>query len=452
MTDVDQALKSEARHDDRRASRGAFLREKQVVPGGSMRAATWFKPFPSYASRGEGCRVYDVDGRSILDCANNFFSLVHGHAFAPVVEAVSEALHKGTAFGLPTESEIALAEMLRARNGRFEQTRFCNSGSEAVLHAIKGARGLTGREKIAKFEGCYHGAYDWVEVSLAPTPDEWDNDNGNPRATPGNAGTPNSVVQQTVVLPYDDPQRCADILRAEGPSLAAVIVDTNASRAGMVPISKEVTEEIQRACERDGIMLIVDDVISYRLSVAGSAPLYGLQPDFITTAKIIGGGMPIGAVSGPARRMAVFNHADGKPTVSLGGTFSGNPLSMVAGLATLSHYNAEAAARINALGDFLRHKFNSAFKSSNTPAQLAGSGSLFRLHLKPDTVTGYRSAYPTPAESQRFARIHLGMLAEGVLLTPNCSGAISTPMTDADINIIASQLVTQVNLAMADAQ
>lgn len=421
----------------RSASKAAFLRERQVVPGGSMRAASWFKPYPSYVSRGEGCWVHDLDGNRVLDCANNFFSLVHGHAFPPVIEAIKKTLGRGTAFGLPTESEILLAEVLRERNPRFEQTRFCNSGTEAVMHAIKGARGVTGRERIAKFEGCYHGAYDWVEVSLAPKPEDWNDDISNPRPIAGNAGTPASVLSQTVVLPFDDPTRCAEILDREGPTLAAVILDTNASRAGMVPVSRETAEVVQRACERHGIILIVDDVISYRLSVAGSAPLYGLRPDLITTAKIIGGGMPIGAVSGRADVMAVYNHADGVPKVSIGGTFSGNPLSMAAGLATLQHYDAAAVARLNGMADALRAKVNASFQAAGVAAQLLGSGSLFRLHLKSTPVTGYRSAYADASFSKLYAKVQLDMLADGVLLTPNCSGALSTPMTDAEVNVVA---------------
>lgn len=416
-----------------------------------MRAASWFKPYPSYASRGEGCWIHDLDGNRILDCANNFFSLVHGHAFPPVIEAIKKTLGRGTAFGLPTESEIQLAEVLRDRNPQFEQTRFCNSGTEAVMHAVKGARGVTGRERIAKFEGCYHGAYDWVEVSLAPKPEEWDDAAGNPRSVPGNVGTPASVMSQTLVLPFDDPTRCAEILEREGPTLAAVILDTNASRSGMVPVSRETAEVVQSACDRHGIILIVDDVISYRLSVAGSAPLYGLRPDLITTAKIIGGGMPIGAVSGRADVMSVYNHADGVPKVSIGGTFSGNPLSMAAGLATLQHYDAAAVQRLNALADSLRSKVNSAFDEDGVPAQLVGTGSLFRLHLKPSAVTGYRSAYADAAQSKLYSKVQLDMLADGVLLTPNCSGGLSTPMTDVEVSVVAGLISKHARSAIGTA-
>ncbi len=421
-------------------SAAAFAREARVVPGGSMRQASWFAPHPPYALRGEGCWVIDVDGRRILDCANNFFSLVHGHAFAPVVEAVRETVERGTAFGLPTESEIELAELLAARSPFLQQTRFCNSGTEAVMHAIKGARAITGRHRIAKFEGCYHGAYDYIEVGLESSPDNWDGPDGFLAPTPYNKGTPPSVLTDTVVLPNDDATRCEAILKACGASLAAVVLDPHASRAAMMPMPPEVIAAVQAACRRDGIMLIADEVISFRLSYAGASSLYGIEPDFVTLAKVIGGGLPVGAVSGSPERMAVFDHSRGKPAVALGGTFSANPMSMAAGLATLRHYDGVAVERLNALGDRLRERVNMAFSAAQSPARLVGAGSLFRLHLGAREITGYRSAYPTAAEKMALQQIHGALLESGILVTPNCSGALSTPMTDAEITLLADAL------------
>ncbi|MBR0679585.1 aminotransferase class III-fold pyridoxal phosphate-dependent enzyme [Roseomonas eburnea] len=422
-------------------SAAAFLREQRVVPGGSMRHASWFAPHPPYAARGQGCWILDIDGRRILDCANNFFSLVHGHAFPPIVAALTEAIGRGTAFGLPTEGEIALAEALAARNPALEQTRFCNSGTEALLAAVKGARGITGRHRIAKFEGCYHGSYDHMEVSLDSTPANWDDAEGNPASVPYAKGTPPAVLADTVVLPYADADRCAAILRRHGPGLAAIVLDPHASKAGMVAMPAEVIAAVREACARDGILLIVDEVVNFRLGFAGVSPLFGLAPDFVTLGKIIGGGLPVGAVSGAAGRMAVFDHAAGKPRVALGGTFSANPLTMAAGLASLAHYDAAAVARLNALGDMLRARADAGFAAAGAPARLDGMGSLFRLHLGTRPVTDYRSARPTVAEAAALPRIHAAMLAAGVLLTPNCSGALSTPMTEEEVALIADRLV-----------
>lgn len=417
-----------------------------------MRAASWFKPHPPYAAKGKGCRLVDVDDRPILDCANNFFSLIHGHAFEPVLSAISETMANGTAFGVPTEKEIELAEVLASRNPVFEQTRFCNSGTEAVLAAVKGARGLTKRERLAKFEGCYHGAYDYIEVSLDPTPQNWSDADGNPASVRCNDGTPESVLAETVVLPFGDPDRCAAILRKVGPTLAAIIVDPHPSRAGMIPISKEMVAVLHEARERDGCMLIVDEVISYRLAVGGFGETRGLKPDLVTTAKIIGGGLPVGAVSGPTERMAVFNHAEGKPRVSMGGTFSANPMSMGAGLAALSHYDAEAIGRLNGLGDTLRSNVQAELGRSGLPTFISGTGSLFRVHVdKAAAVSDYRSAYPSARATEVLKRIHQSLLVDGILLTPNCSGALSTPMTKNDVSglsrAIADTVIREMQVA-----
>lgn len=447
---VELAMEPTSSGKTRQGSAQAFARESRVVPGGSMRQASWFAPHPPYAARGEGCWIIDVDERRILDCANNFFSLIHGHAFPPVVEALREAMGAGTAFGLPTESEILLAELLATRDPRLAQTRFCNSGTEAVMHAIKGARGVTGRHRIAKFEGCYHGSYDHAEISLDAAPANWDTASGDLASVAYVKGTPAAVLADTVVLPYDDPDRCASILKREGPTLAAVLVDPHASRVGMLPMSKEVVEVVQEACRRDGVMLILDEVINFRLGYGGTAEYFDFEPDFVTTAKIIGGGLPIGAVSGRRERMAVYDHTQGKPAVAMGGTFSANPLSMVAGIATLTHFDQPAVDRLNAAGDTLRQNVNAAFADMQSPARLTGMGSLFKLHLGTRPMTGYRSSYPKPSEAASFKAIHAALLDAGVLLTPNCSGALSTPMTDQEIASLAEALIDAVRTHSRD--
>lgn len=424
-------------------SRQAFEQAKRVIPGGSMRQASWFAPHPPYAVRGAGCWIEDLDGGKLLDLANNFFSLVHGHSFAPVVAAIRETAANGTAFGLPTQLETALAEAIRARSPRCEQVRFCNSGSEAVMVAIKGARGITGRPAIAKFEGAYHGCYDYVEVSLGANPSNWDTNSGDPAVVPYAAGTPRNVLADTVILPFADPDRCAAILAREAPRLAAILLDTLPSKGGMVPVGADTLAVLKEACQRHGILLICDEVIGFRLSHAGAHLLFGLEPDFVTLGKIIGGGLPVGAVAGPAQRMAVFDHTQGAPIVAHGGTFSANPLTMAAGLAALSAYDAAAVERLNHFGGLLRSLLNSVFAAKGLPAQATGAGSMFQVHFTSNKIFDNRSSYPSDRAKKAQKEVHLAMLARGFLLTPNCSGALSTPMTESDIKAFAS--------AMADA-
>jgi glutamate-1-semialdehyde 2,1-aminomutase len=422
-----------------RRSRAEFERAKKITPGGSMRAAPFFAPHPPYAASGAGCRITDADGRTVLDCANNFFSLIHGHAFAPVVSALQRVLRDGTAFGLPTVAETELAEEIISRSPELEQVRFTGSGTEAVMFAVKAARAVTGRPAIAKFEGAYHGAYDYVEVSLDPTPQNWGD--RDPASLTYARGTPASVAAEVVVLPYDDPERCREILRANRERLAAVLLDPLSSRIAMVPMSAAMRETVQDCCRRYGILLVLDEVVSYRMGFGGAYRQLGFEPDLVALAKIIGGGLPIGAVAGPARHMAVFDHTGGHAAVSHGGTFSANPLSMRAGLVSLQAYDGAAIDRLNAMGGSVRDALRARIPARGIPAQVTGASSFFRLHLKTQPITDYRSALPTARQKAALKSIHLAMLERGILLTPSCSGALSTPMTDGDLADVVTAMV-----------
>jgi glutamate-1-semialdehyde 2,1-aminomutase len=420
-------------------SRTEFERSRRITPGGSMRAAPFFPPHPPYAASGCGPWIVDVDGRRIFDCANNFFSLVHGHAFPSVVEALHKTLDTGTAFGLPTPSETALAEMIATRSPRLQQVRFANSGTEAVMFAVKAARAITGRPMIAKFEGAYHGAYDYVEVSLDSSPQNWGE--AAPSSVPYAKGTPASVAAEVLVLPFDNPRKCAELIAAHRDRLAAVVVDPLASRVAMVPMRTDVRDAVQEACRKCGILLVLDEVVSYRLGFHGAHELFGFEPDLVALGKIIGGGLPVGAIAGRASQMAIFDHTKGKPAVSHGGTFSANPLTMAAGLAALDHYDERAVTRLNAMGERLRGQVADGLGASGVSAQVTGTGSFFRLHLKIEAISDFRTALPSPAQKAALTRIHLALLEQGFLLAPNCSGALSTPMSDTDIDDLASALV-----------
>jgi glutamate-1-semialdehyde 2,1-aminomutase len=404
-----------------------------------MRAAPFFAPHPPYAASGDGCWITDVDGRRIFDCANNFFSLVHGHSFPPVIRALHAVLNTGTAFGLPTTSETALADAIRARSPRLEQVRFANSGTEAVMFAVKAARAITGRPMIAKFEGAYHGAYDYVEVSLDSTPQTWGDE--APNSVVYARGTSASVAAEVLVLPFSDARKCAELIAAHHQRLAAIIVDPLASRVAMVPMRTDVRDAVQDACQRYRILLVVDEVVSYRLGLHGAHELYGLEPDLVALGKIIGGGLPVGAIAGPASHMGVFDHTKGKPAVSHGGTFSANPLTMTAGLTALEHYGVEAVERLNAMGDRLRSLISESIKGRDLAAQVTGTGSVFRLHLKTEAIDDFRTASPNAAQKKALAKVHLGLLEQGFLLAPNCSGALSTPMSSTDIYDLATAVV-----------
>ncbi|MER8467808.1 aminotransferase class III-fold pyridoxal phosphate-dependent enzyme, partial [Mesorhizobium sp. M1396] len=332
---------------------------------------------------------------------------------------------------------------MRARSPRLEQVRFTSSGTEAVMFAVKAARAITGRPMIAKFEGAYHGAYDYVEVSLDSTPMNWGD--LSPKSVLYAKGTHVSTATDVLVLPYSEPETCRELIRGNHERLAAILLDPVASRVGMVPMEAGVREVIQDCCNRYGILLVVDEVVSYRVDYHGAHAMFGLEPDLVALGKIIGGGLPVGAVAGPASHMAVFDHTRGKPAVSHGGTFSANPLSMTAGLAALQSYTKEAVVRLNRMGNTLRTEINEQLRRHEVPAQVTGMSSLFRLHLKPEVIRNYRTSFPNALRKTALAKVHLAMLERGFLMTPNCSGALSTPMSNTDVEDLAAALVDAIH-------
>ncbi|MCC7273028.1 MAG: aspartate aminotransferase family protein [Alphaproteobacteria bacterium] len=430
--------KVQARRNSTARSDALFERALKVMPGGSTRATIFFAPHPPYADHGTGARVVDVDGNALLDFTNNFFSAIHGHANPAILRAIAETAARGVSFGLPTETEVLLAEHICARSPAFEAIRFANSGSEAVLTAIKAARAATGRPAIAKIEGAYHGSYDHVEVSLDSRPGTWGE--AAPAGTKYARGTPDAVLADTVVVPFNDATACVRLLEANADRLAGVLFDPLPSRVGLIPATPEFTAALRETTRRLGILLIVDEIVCFRLSHGGAHPLWALDPDLVTLGKIIGGGLPIGAVAGKRAVMDMFDVRPGKAPVPHGGTFTANPVTMAAGLASLEQLDRAAYDRLNALGERLRGRIAAAIAASGVPAQVTGMGSLFRVHPHARPIADYRSCYPSDAEKALLARLHPWLLEAGFLVTPNISGALSTPMTEADVDALAEAL------------
>ncbi|MGE0151608.1 MAG: aspartate aminotransferase family protein [Reyranellaceae bacterium] len=409
-----------------------YERALKVFPGGNTRITYVMTPFAPYAAKGEGAHVWDADGQEYLDLANNFFSLIHGHAKAEIANAIIDVVSSGTAFGLPTQHEVLLAEEICCRSSAFEQIRFVNSGTEAVMMAIKAARAFSRKTKIAKVEGGYHGSYDHMEVSLDSSPKNWGAE--EPASVAYTRGTPQSVLDETVVLPFNDAERAVSIIEKHAKDLAAVIIDPMPSRVGMIAATREFLDAIRDVTRRHQIVLIFDEVISFRLDIGGAHGLMGVEPDLIALGKIIGGGLPIGAIAGKREVMSVFDWRFGKPLLPAGGTFAANPVTMAAGLASMRLLTPAALSRLNALGEHFRAGMRQIFAAEGAAWQVTGGGSLFRLHPHTRPVTDYRSSYPTDDEKNKIDRLYRELLKRGVLLTLNCSGAISTPTQEADID------------------
>jgi glutamate-1-semialdehyde 2,1-aminomutase len=413
-------------------SAALYERAKQYLPGGNTRTTIFLQPYQIYAARGSGCRVWDVDGNERIDCINNFTAGIHGYAHPELVRVAKRQLELGSAFGMQTESEIDLAQLLSERVSSVDQSRFANSGTEAVMTAIKAARAFTRRPKIAKCEGAYHGTYDYAEVSLDSPAREasqaW------PESLPYAVGTPRGVTDDVVTIPFNDIDTSVAILRAHAAELAGILLDPMPNRAGLVPADRGYVQALRQVASEIGALLIFDEVIAFRLGFNGAQAIWGVEADLTTFGKIIGGGFPVGAIGGNRDVMAVFDPTRGKPPVPHGGTFSANPMTMVAGLRTMQLLDASAFEKLDRLGSRMRSGFDEAFQRARIEGRTTGMGSLLKIHFTARAIRDYQTATPDPAAAHCMTQLMTGLLNEGVLIAPNGLLALSTPMSDADID------------------
>lgn len=422
-----------------------FERAKASLPGGNTRTTVYMKPYQIYASHGEGCRVFDIDGTARIDCINNFTSLIHGHAHPVIVEATCRQIRLGSAPGLPTESEVVLAELLAGRVSSVDHVRFSNSGTEAIMTALKAARAFTNRTKIAKVEGAYHGSYDYAEVSLETKPEHWRQ--GPPLSVAYSSGTPQGVLDDVVTIPFNDVDGAVSIIRSHGADLACVLVDPMPNRAGLVPADRAYIQALREVTRDVGALLIFDEVISFRLGHGGAQPIWGVEADLTAFGKVIGGGLPVGAIGGRTEVMAVFDPTDGRPAVPAGGTFSANPLTMTGGIAAMELLDHAAFKRLNEIGERVRQGINEIFRRQGVPGGAVGLGSLLKIHFTDKPVRDYRSAQPNAAEAARAATFFKALINEGVLMAGYGLMALSTPMTDEDV----AQILDGATAALAKA-
>lgn len=420
-------------------SRRLFEEAQRLIPGGTSRIHYFFEPHPIYARSARGCRLVDADGVERLDFLNNMTALIHGHGHPAVTAAIVDQVQRGTAWSEPGEEEIRLARHLVERVDSIERIRFANSGTEAVMQAIKLAREFTGRSAIAKFEGFYHGYYDYIQVSVRSTPANWGPEDA-PASIANSGGLSASVVGEVVTVPFNNPAVLEQLLSRYGPTLAAFIVDPLASQAGSPLPDPGFFDLLTDLTRRHGIVLIYDEVVSFRIEHGGAQARFGGRPDLTALGKIIGGGLPVGAVGGRADIMGLLDPTLGAPRVLSGGTFSGNPLTMVAGLAALEHFGADEVTRLNALGDRLRQRGNAVFEAAGEPARLGGAGSLFRIVLTSEPVRDYRGWVRSARPASRMAELHRLLLDEGVIIARMGTGCVSTPMGEPEVDTFVSAL------------
>jgi glutamate-1-semialdehyde 2,1-aminomutase len=387
-------------------------RAEAVIPGGVDSPVRAFRAVggePPFIVRGEGARIWDADGRSYIDYVGSWGPLILGHAAPEVVEAIVGAARDGASFGASTPREVELAEAVLAAYPSMEKIRFVSSGTEATMSAIRLARAATGRKRIVKFEGCYHGHADSLLVKA-----------GSGVATlgiPGSAGVPEEVAQLTLALPYNDPAALEQAFRDFRGQIACVILEPVVGNMGVVVPHRDWLELVRELTTKDGALLIFDEVMTgFRVALGGAQQLFGMKPDLTTLGKIIGGGLPVGAYGGPSRLMDMV--APSGP-VYQAGTLSGNPLAMAAGLATIDFLceHPEIYPRVQRLTEALIAMVIDAARETGVPLIANHAGSMFTFFFTSTPVTDWASA--AKCDTQAFGRFHRAMLHAGIYLPPS---------------------------------
>ena len=412
----------------------------EVMPGGISRNVVFRKPHPFYVAEAAGAYVTDIHGVKRVDFANNIASLIHGHAHPAIVEAVCAQIRKGTAYTIGTEIEIEHAQLLCDRVPGFEKIRFMNSGTEAVMAMIKAARAFTGKPKIAKAEGGYHGSYDTAEVSQSASPATW-GDINQPNSVAHVKGTPQAVLDNVVIYPYNDIERTLSILDKHAGDIACVLIDPVPHRIGMVQATPAFVEALYNWTRKHNALLCFDEVICFRAAYEGAQSNYSVKPDLTSLGKIIGGGFPVGAFAGRKDIMDILDPGGSDFRFALSGTFSANPVTMTAGKVAMEMFDRNAVDKINALSQVAIRQIYEAGKMAGIPLSITGKGSMFKVHFRETPPTTYRDCYED-ARLKSIMNLFLeSMYAEGVIMINSCSCVLSTVITQAEIDLVSEAML-----------
>ena len=393
------------------ASRRLFEEAVQLIPGGvnsPVRACRSVGTQPLFISRADGCHIYDADGNRFIDYVGSWGPMILGHRHPAVIESLTRALERGTSYGAPTAIEVELARLVVAAVPSVEMVRMVNSGTEATMSAIRLARGVTGRDAIIKFDGCYHGHADCLLV-----------DAGSGIATlaiAGSPGVPADFVKHTLSLPYNDVAALEKVMADRGEAIAAIIVEPVAGNMGLVPPIEGFLPALRNLCDRYGALLIFDEVMTgFRVAHGGAQALYGIVPDLTCFGKIIGGGLPVGAYGG---RREFMRQVAPEGSVYQAGTLSGNPLAMAAGVATLKEIAKPGFYEaLDQQAEKLRVGLRSAAAGAGIPVSTARVGAMLGLFFTEGPVRCFADAKRSNLE--RFSTYYRKMLAAGVYLAPS---------------------------------
>lgn len=401
-------------------SRRLHERLRRVMPGGDTRSITWFEPYPAVIERAGGYELRDVDGNTYIDLLSNYTALVHGHAHPRIVEAITAQASLGTVYPAPHAAQLQLAEELVRRVPSVERVRFTNSGSEAILQAVRAARAHTRRPLLVKALGGYHGSWDQVPL----TPEE-----------ARRVATPPEIESLLRFVPYNDAPALEDVLAREGERVAAILLEPVMGE-GVIAGEADYLRSARDLADRHGALLILDEVVTFRLAPGGRQEAVGVSPHLTTFGKIIGGGLPVGAVGGSEAVMSVFDpNRDGALPHS--GTFNGNTLTMAAGLVSLELLTAAEIERINRLGERLAAGLREALAAHEIDGGVTQCGSL--LHLVFGSDGEPRRFEDLDLESRTLDRVHLACMEEGLFIAPRGLMNTSTVMNDDVIDEVTAR-------------
>lgn len=395
----------------RKKSDELFAQALRWIPGGVNSPVRAFRAVggqPFFVERAKGASIYDVDGNAYVDYVGTWGPAIHGHAFQPIIDAVKAAADRGTSFGIPNPLEVEMAQLIRSLVPSVHKVRMCNSGTEATMSAIRLARGYTKRDKIVKFDGCYHGHVDSLLVKAGSGALTFGN--------PDSAGVPAAFTQHTIVVPYNDEEALQAVFKANAGQIAGIIVEPVPGNAGLYLPRPGYLEFLRKICDENEALLIFDEVMTgFRLAPAGAQQRYAINPDLTCFGKIIGGGLPVGAFGG---RVEIMDLLAPLGPVYQAGTLSGNPLAMAAGITALRELQKPGAyERLEKSGAALEEGMKSAARQANIPVQFNRIGSMFCAYFTSTPVHNLADAMT--CDRDRFARYFHGMLERGVYLAPS---------------------------------
>ena len=423
--------------DARPNSRRLHTEACKYMPGGDTRTATFFLPFPNFIKYGDGAYMYDEDGFKLLDFQNNYTSLIHGHAHPETVEAVREQIAKGSAYTAPFEKQIELSAILTQRFPSVDMIRYTNSGTEANMHALRIARAYTGKAKIIKTEGGYHGTADVFEASVDPnikkagTLDQI-------KVIPESRGVSENALKDVLVVPFNDIERTRKMIEEHYRETACIIIEPIMGSAGQITPDLEYLKFLREITAQYHIVLIFDEVVTGRLSLGGAQKFYGVTPDLTTMGKIIGGGTPVGAFGGKQEIMQMYDPREKKMYHS--GTFNGNAVTMAAGLATMKAYNQEAVDYVNGLGTLFKEGVLKIYDKLGLNMKISGTGSIYNILFTDKEVKNYRDVASAHEELNKV--LYMSLLTKGIFDAERGMFCMSTAMTKEDIRFGLDTLET----------